>query len=89
MHHRGKDGAKRGVIVEGKREQSKERRLAVLGPLVLAADLVFLLGGEIVLDIERLADLVGGLSLDHIRDRLATDVEESLDVEIVGRLEHS
>lgn len=60
--------------------------LAVLGPLVLAANLVFLLGREVVLDIERLSDLVRRLALDHVRDGLAPDVEKCLDVEVVGCL---
>jgi len=60
------------------------RRLAVLGPLVLAADLVLLLGSEVVLNVERLADLLGGLALDHVGDSLAADVEESLDIHVVG-----
>ena len=60
--------------------------LAVLGPLVLAADLLLLLGGEVILDVERLADLVGGLALDHVGDGLAADVEQGLDVEVVGGL---
>lgn len=41
--------------------------------------------GEVVGDVERLADLIGRLALDHVRDRLAADVEECLDVEIVRR----
>lgn len=61
--------------------------LSVLGPLVLAADLLLLLGGEVVGDVERLADLLGGLALDHVGHRLAADVEEGLDVEVVGRLD--
>lgn len=61
-------------------------RLAVLGPLVLAADLLLLLGGEVVLDVERLADLLGRLALDHVGDGFAADVEEGLDVEVVGGL---
>jgi hypothetical protein len=56
---------------------------AILGPLVLAADLVLLFWGEVVLDIERLADLLWRLALDHIRDRLAPDVEQRLDVHVV------
>lgn len=31
----------------------------LLGPLVLATDLILLLGGEVILDIESLADLLG------------------------------
>ena len=63
-------------------------RLAVLGPLVLAADLVLLLGSEVVLDVEGLSDLVGGLALDHDGNGLAADVEEGLDVKVVGGLCH-
>jgi hypothetical protein len=62
-------------------------RLTVLGPLVLATDLLLLLGREVVLDVERLADLVGGLALDHVGDGLAADVQERLDVKVVGGLE--
>jgi hypothetical protein len=67
--------------------QVKGHRLAVLGPLVLAADLLLLLRREVVLDVERLADLVGRLALDHVCDSLAADVEQSLNVEVVGGLQ--
>jgi hypothetical protein len=62
---------------------------AVLGPLVLTADLLLLFGSKVVGDVECLANLVGGLALDHVGHRLAADVEERLDVEIVGSLENS
>jgi hypothetical protein len=63
---------------------ASKTRLAVLGPLVLAADLVLLLGSEVVLNVERLANLLGGLALDHVGHSLAADIEESLDVHVVG-----
>ena len=50
-------------------------RLSVLGPLVLATDLLLLLGSEVVRDVERLANLLGGLALNHIGHRLAADVQ--------------
>lgn len=82
--HRGASRWKRG---DGHEESSGRRsRLAVLGPLVLTADLVLLLGCEVVLDVEGLADLIRRLALDHVGDRLATNVEEGLDVEVVGGL---
>lgn len=56
----------------------------LLGPLVLPADLLLLLGGEVVLDVERLADLLGRFALDHVCDSLAADIEKSLDVHVVG-----
>jgi hypothetical protein len=70
--------------VKDGREKRAYGRLSVLGPLVLAADLVLLLRCEVVLDVECLADLVGGLALDHIGNGLAADVEQSLDIEVVG-----
>lgn len=53
---------------------------SLLRPLVLAADLVFLLGREVVLDVEGLADLLRRLSLDHVGHGLAADVQQRLDV---------
>jgi hypothetical protein len=58
----------------------------ILGPLILTADLLLLLGGEVVRNVERLADLLGGLALDHVRNGLAANVKEGLDVEVVGGL---
>lgn len=62
----------------------RRRSLAILGPLVLATDLVLLLGREVVGDVEGLADLLGRLALDHVGDGLAADVQQGLDVEVVG-----
>lgn len=59
-------------------------RSTVLSPLVLAADLIFLFWREVVLDVEGLANLLWRLALDHVRDGLAADVEERLDVHVVG-----
>lgn len=58
----------------------------LLGPLVLTTDLILLLGCEVVLDVEGFADLFWRLALNHIGDGLAADVEESLDVKVVGSL---
>lgn len=58
--------------------------LLLLAPLVLLPDLLLLAGGEVVLDVEGLADLLGGLALDHVGHRLAGDVQQALDVEVVG-----
>lgn len=48
--------------------------------------MIFLLGCEIVLDVEGFADLLWRLALDHISDGLATDIEKRLDIEVVGSL---
>ena len=46
------------------------------------------LRGEIIGDVECLSDFLGRLALDHVLpgDSLATNIEEGLDVEIVGSL---
>ena len=53
---------------------------SLLGPLIFATDLILLLGSEVILDIECLTDLLGRLALDHIRDSLAANIKESLNV---------
>ena len=63
-----------------------EKKSAILGPLVLATDLVLLFRGEIVLDVEGLADLLRSLTLDHVSNSLAGQVQQPLDVEIVCSL---
>lgn len=57
--------------------------LAILSPLVLATNLLLLLWREVVLNVERLADFLRRLALDHVGDCLAADIEQSLDVEVV------
>lgn len=61
-------------------------RNSVLGPIVLTTDLVLLLGREIALDVESLADLVARLALEHVCDGLAANIKKSLDIEVVGGL---
>lgn len=58
---------------------------SLFGPLVLTPNLLLLLFGEVILDVERLTNLLWGLVLDHVCDGLAADVEQGLDVEVVGR----
>lgn len=60
--------------------------LSVLGPLVLPSNLLLLLGSEVIGDVEGLANLLGGLALDHVCDSLASDIEQGLDVEVVRGL---
>ena len=59
--------------------------LLLLAPLVLLPDLLFLARGEVVLDVERLSDLLWRLPFDHVGHRLAGDVQQALDVQVVGR----
>jgi len=57
---------------------------AVFSPLILASNLVLFFRSEIILDVERLADLLRRLALDHVGDCLASDVEKGFDIQIVG-----
>jgi hypothetical protein len=65
-------------------EKSRGDGLQVHAPLVLLADLLLLLGGEVVLDVEGLPDVLGRLALDHVGHGLAGKIEEGLDVEVVS-----
>lgn len=58
----------------------------LLSPLVLTTDLVLLLGGEVVLNVEGLADLLRRLALNHVGDSLTANVEQGLDIKVVGSL---
>jgi hypothetical protein len=58
--------------------------VSLFSPLILPANLVFFLGCEIIGDVEGLADLFWRLALDHVGHGLATNVQQSLDVKIVG-----
>ena len=58
----------------------------LLSPLVLTTDLIFLLRGEVILDVESLPDFLGGFALDHVGNSLATDVQKGLDIKVVGSL---
>ena len=57
---------------------------SLLSPFILPPDLLLLLGRKVILNVERFTDLLWRLPLDHVRDGLAADVKQGLDVEIVG-----
>lgn len=59
----------------------------LFSPFVLTADLVLLLRREVILDVEGLTNLVRRLAFDHVGDRLASNIQKSLDIEIIGRLD--
>lgn len=48
---------------------------SLLGPLVLTANLLFLLRCEVVLNVESLPDLLWRLAFDHVGDSLAPNVK--------------
>ena len=54
-------------------------------PLVFLANLVLFLWREIVLDVERLANFRRRLPFDHIRDGLAAQIKQLLDIQVVRR----
>lgn len=62
----------------------EELRSAVLGPLILTANLLLFLRSEVVLDVERLPDLLGAFALNHVGDGFAPYVKQCLDIHVVG-----
>ena len=62
----------------------RRQHLHLVAPVVLLGDLLLLLGGEVILNVEQGADLLGILALQHRSDAGAGEVEEVLDVEEVG-----
>lgn len=56
------------------------------GPLVLPSDLLFLLRGEVILNVKRLPDLLWSLALDHVSHSLTCQVQQSLDIKVVSSL---
>ena len=56
----------------------------LLGPAVLFHDALFLLGGEVVLNVEILADLRDALALDLGSDLGARKLKQRLDIEVVS-----
>ena len=74
-----------GDCIHGNRNNNT-KSLSVLGPLILATDLLLLFGGEVVGDVKRLTDLLGALSLNHVCHSLAANIQKRLDVQVVGCL---
>lgn len=58
--------------------------LTFFTPLVFFANLFFLLGGEVILDVESFTNLFWGLALDHVSHSLAGQVQQRLNVQKVG-----
>ena len=53
--------------------------LLFFAPFVFFPDLFLFAGGEVVLDVEGLANVFRGLALDHVRHGLASDVKQPLE----------
>lgn len=61
--------------------------ISLESPLVLPSNFLFLLGGEIILDVERLPNLLWSFPLDHISNSLASQIQKALDVQVISSLE--
>lgn len=76
-----------GVLAGDPYALVREQGMCLLfGPFVLTANLILLLGGEVVLDVEGFADLFGRFPLDHVGDGLAANIKKSLNIQVVGGL---
>ena len=70
-----------------RQEKKEEIKIDLLfSPLVLTANLVLLLRGEVILNVERLADLIRRLALDHVGDGLAADIQQGPNIQVVSSL---
>lgn len=58
-------------------------RSSIFVPLVFFAGLVFFTDREVSFDVEGLADLVRGFTLDHVGDRLATNFQKLFDIHVI------
>ena len=57
--------------------------LLFFAPFVFFPDLFLFAGGEVVLDVEGLANVFRGLALDHVRHGLASDVKQPLEKDLM------
>lgn len=83
-----KEGGKRGKTTDNKLLllYQNKKRLTILSPFVFTFDLSLILGSEVVLDVEGLSNLLRGLTFDHVRHGFASDIQQGLDIEIIGSL---
>jgi hypothetical protein len=58
-------------------------RLSFKSPLILPSHLLLFFWRKIILDIERLTNLFGGLALYHVGDGQTRQVEQRLDIQII------
>jgi hypothetical protein len=77
-------GAKYILCILGK--ERARGCLFLFAPFVLLADSLLLFGCEVVLDVECLANLLWCLTLDHVGDGLACDVQQGFDIKVVSSL---
>ena len=71
-----------GIFFQNKLFKFQEWRKTILlffAPFVFFPDLFLFAGGEVVLDVEGLANVFRGLALDHVCHGLACDVKQPLE----------
>lgn len=65
---------------------SKAEEYLLKCPLVLPSNFLFLLWREVIFDVKCLPDLLGCLPLDHVSHSLACQIQQILNVQVVGCL---
>ena len=58
--------------------------LFLFAPFILFAHLLLFGRREVILDVKRFSNLLGRFALDHVGHRFACDVEQTLNVQVVG-----
>jgi len=66
---------------------STDHWLLVFSPLVLLSNGILLFLREVVLDVERLTNVLRALAFNLVGNSLAGNVQETLDVQVVGSLD--
>ena len=51
---------------------------------ILDSNLFLLCRGEVILDVEGLPNLLGSLALDHVGNSFAGQIQQTLDVQVIG-----
>lgn len=60
--------------------EGRKGDLLFLTPLILLANLFLLSRGKVILDIERLTNLLRSLAFDHVSHCFASDVQQTFDI---------
>lgn len=64
-----------------------ERSLTLIAPLILLTNLLLLLRGEVILDVEGNTNLLGRLSLEHISNSFTSQIKQVLNFQEVRGLQ--
>ncbi len=71
--------------IESKSSNNPSNARLIERPLILLSNLLLFLGREIILNVERLSNLLRRLPLHHVRHRHARQIQQSAHVQVIRR----